>query len=251
MDAFYVSIEMLRHPELRGKPVVVAHDGPRGVVTTASYAAREFGVHSALPMVTARRRCPELTVLPVDMQLYRRGSRKVMESLRRVQRHGRGGRARRGLRRPGGVPGAAVAGARDQGPDQGRDPPGLLDRAWAEQADGEDRLGPGQARRPVRAERAELARDASASGPPRCFQASAPRPSSACAAWASRPWPTSPPRTRRPWSAASARATAPPYGSSETASAPPRSRPSASASPRAGRPHSPMTSATRTRWRRR
>jgi DNA polymerase IV len=81
MDAFYVSIEMLRHPELRGKPVVVAHDGPRGVVTTASYAARKCGVHSALPMVTARRRCPDLTVLPVDMQLYRRGSRKVMETL--------------------------------------------------------------------------------------------------------------------------------------------------------------------------
>lgn len=81
MDAFYVSIEMLRHPELRGKPVVVAHDGPRGVVTTASYAARKFGVHSALPMVIARRRCPQLTVLPVDMQLYRRGSRKVMETL--------------------------------------------------------------------------------------------------------------------------------------------------------------------------
>jgi DNA polymerase IV len=81
MDAFYVSIEMLRHPELRGKPVVVAHDGPRGVVTTASYAARKYGVHSALPMVTARRRCPDLTVLPVDMQLYRRGSVKVMETL--------------------------------------------------------------------------------------------------------------------------------------------------------------------------
>ena len=81
MDAFYVSIEMLRHPELRGKPVVVAHDGPRGVVTTASYAARKLGVHSALPMVTARRRCPDLTVLPVDMQLYRRGSVKVMETL--------------------------------------------------------------------------------------------------------------------------------------------------------------------------
>ena len=81
MDAFYVSIEMLRHPELRGKPVVVAHDGPRGVVTTASYAARRFGVHSALPMVTARRRCPDLTVLPVDMALYRRGSKKVMETL--------------------------------------------------------------------------------------------------------------------------------------------------------------------------
>ena len=82
MDAFYVSIEMLRHPELRGKPVVVAYDGPRGVVTTASYAARKYGVHSALPMVTARRRCPDLTVLPVDMQLYRRGSNKVMETLR-------------------------------------------------------------------------------------------------------------------------------------------------------------------------
>jgi DNA polymerase IV len=81
MDAFYVSVEMLRHPELRGTPVVVAYDGPRGVVTTASYEARRFGVHSALPMVTARRRCPELTVLPVDMELYRRGSRKVMETL--------------------------------------------------------------------------------------------------------------------------------------------------------------------------
>ncbi len=82
MDAFYVSIEMLRHPELRGKPVVVAYDGPRGVVTTASYEARKYGVHSALPMVTARRRCSQLTVLPVDMQLYRRGSVKVMETLR-------------------------------------------------------------------------------------------------------------------------------------------------------------------------
>jgi DNA polymerase-4 len=82
MDAFYVSIEMLRHPELRGKAVVVAYDGPRGVVTTASYEARKYGVHSALPMVTARRRCPQLTVLPVDMQLYRRGSVKVMETLR-------------------------------------------------------------------------------------------------------------------------------------------------------------------------
>jgi DNA polymerase IV len=82
MDAFYVSIEMLRHPELRGKPVVVAYDGPRGVVTTASYEARKHRVHSALPMVTARRRCPDLTVLPVDMQLYKRGSNKVMETLR-------------------------------------------------------------------------------------------------------------------------------------------------------------------------
>ena len=82
MDAFYVSIELLRHKQLRGKPVVVAYDGPRGVVTTASYEARKYGVHSALPMVTARRRCPDLVCLPVDMQLYRRGSAKVMETLR-------------------------------------------------------------------------------------------------------------------------------------------------------------------------
>lgn len=81
MDAFYVSIELLRHRELRGKPVVVAYDGPRGVVTTASYEARKYGVHSALPLVIARRRCPDLIVLPVDMQLYRRGSSKVMETL--------------------------------------------------------------------------------------------------------------------------------------------------------------------------
>ena len=81
MDAFYVSIEMLRHPELRGKPVVVAYDGPRGVVTTASYAARKYGVHSARPLRARRRRCPGLAVLPVDMQLYKRGSVKVMETL--------------------------------------------------------------------------------------------------------------------------------------------------------------------------
>jgi DNA polymerase-4 len=82
MDAFFVAVELLRHPELRGRPVVVAHDGPRGVVTTASYEARKYGVHSALPMVTARRRCPQLAVLPVDMELYKRGSVKVMETLR-------------------------------------------------------------------------------------------------------------------------------------------------------------------------
>ena len=119
MDSFYVSVEMLRHPELRGKAVVVAHDGPRGVVTTASYEARKFGVHSALPMVTAKRRCPHLIVLPVDMQLYRRGSVKVMSILQefsdtvevvgmdeayvdlsgsRVPRRG-AGRSRRGSRR--------------------------------------------------------------------------------------------------------------------------------------------------------
>jgi DNA polymerase IV len=85
MDAFYASIELLRHPELRGKPVIVAGStdpNSRGVVMTATYEARKFGVGSAMPLVTARRRCPQATVLPSDMELYRRGSRKVMEVLR-------------------------------------------------------------------------------------------------------------------------------------------------------------------------
>jgi DNA polymerase-4 len=85
MDAFYASIELLRHPELRGKPLIVAGStdpNSRGVVMTASYEARRFGVGSAMPLATARRRCPQAAVLPSDMELYRRGSRKVMEVLR-------------------------------------------------------------------------------------------------------------------------------------------------------------------------
>jgi DNA polymerase-4 len=85
MDAFYVSIELLRHRELHGRPVIVAGStdpNSRGVVMTASYEARRFGVHSALPLATARRRCPQAVVLPSDMELYRRGSKRVMEVLR-------------------------------------------------------------------------------------------------------------------------------------------------------------------------
>ncbi|HSI81837.1 MAG TPA: DNA polymerase IV [Solirubrobacterales bacterium] len=78
MDAFYVAVELLRHPELRGRPVIVAGTGPRAVVTTASYEARPFGVGSAIPVATAKRRCPELVHLPVDMAHYRERSAEVM-----------------------------------------------------------------------------------------------------------------------------------------------------------------------------
>jgi DNA polymerase IV len=78
MDAFYVAVELLRRPELRGKPVIVAGMGPRAVVTTASYEARPFGVGSAIPVAHAKRRCPDLIHLPVDMTHYRDRSREVM-----------------------------------------------------------------------------------------------------------------------------------------------------------------------------
>src|SRR5271170_4719167 len=81
-DAFYVSIELRRHPELRGRPVVVAGSGPRAVVTTASYEARRFGVGSAMPAARARRLCPQAVVLPPDFTTYREASREVMEIVR-------------------------------------------------------------------------------------------------------------------------------------------------------------------------
>jgi DNA polymerase IV len=85
MDAFFVSVELLRRPELRGKPVLVGNGtiNSRGVVMAASYEAREYGVHSALPLAVAHRRCPQAILIPRDMAFYRRASAKVMEVLRR------------------------------------------------------------------------------------------------------------------------------------------------------------------------
>src|SRR5947209_4513081 len=77
MDAFYASVEQRDDPALRGVPVAVGGAGPRGVVAAASYEARRFGVHSAMPSVTARRKCPELVFVPPRFDVYRAVSQQT------------------------------------------------------------------------------------------------------------------------------------------------------------------------------
>src|SRR5262249_25380659 len=79
MDAFYASVEQRDNIELRGKPVAVGWPGARGVVTAASYEARKFGVHSAMPSVIARRKCPELLFVMPRFDVYRAVSHQVRE----------------------------------------------------------------------------------------------------------------------------------------------------------------------------
>ena len=87
LDQFIAAVEVLRRPELRGRPVVVGGDGDpakRGVVATASYEAREHGVHSGIPLRTAARRCPDAVFLPVDKPAYEAASEDVMAVLREL-----------------------------------------------------------------------------------------------------------------------------------------------------------------------
>jgi len=85
LDAFFAAVEQRDHPELRGRPVIVGGGGPtdRGVVSAASYEARKFGVHSAMPLREAGRLCPDGVFLPVDGAKYQSVSREVMAILRR------------------------------------------------------------------------------------------------------------------------------------------------------------------------
>lgn len=81
MDSFYVSVELLERPELRGRATAVAHDTARSVVSSASYEARRFGVRSAMPVVRAKQLCPSLILIDPDFTKYREASREVMAIL--------------------------------------------------------------------------------------------------------------------------------------------------------------------------
>src|SRR5918911_3970655 len=83
MDAFYASVEQRDEPSLRGRPVIVGWPGQRSVVCAASYEARKFGVHSAMPAMRAKRLCPDAVFVHPDFDRYREVSRQIREIFQR------------------------------------------------------------------------------------------------------------------------------------------------------------------------
>jgi len=81
MDAFFASVEQLDDPELKGKPVIVGKSSGRGVVTTASYEARKYGVHSAMPIFEAKKKCPQGIIVPGRMERYKEISAEIISLL--------------------------------------------------------------------------------------------------------------------------------------------------------------------------
>jgi hypothetical protein len=171
MDAFYASVELLRYPDLAGQAVVIGGgrrhqpvqqaDGTRryatlagytgrGVVTTATYPARDLGVHSGLGLMKAAQRAPDAILLPMDFDAYRRYSRMFKAAVaevapviedRGIQNLHRPHRRARRAGQPGARPGRrrARGGAGDPQHRQARDGPVVFDRGDAEQAAVQDR----------------------------------------------------------------------------------------------------------------
>src|SRR5688500_3394937 len=83
LDSFFVSAERLRSPSLRDRPMAVGGEGPRAVISSASYEARKYGVRSAMPTAKALKLCPKLVVVPPDFSHYSALSRKVFEIVAR------------------------------------------------------------------------------------------------------------------------------------------------------------------------
>ena len=84
LDAFFAAVEVLDNPSLRGKPLIIGHEGPRSVVSTCSYEARKFGVHSAMPMTVAMKLCPQAVVIHGRMKRYSEKSKEVMAIIKDI-----------------------------------------------------------------------------------------------------------------------------------------------------------------------
>jgi DNA polymerase-4 len=143
MDAFYASVEHRDNPELRGKPVAVGGSRERGVVAAASYEARQFGVHSAMPSITAKRKCPDLIFVKPRFDAYKAISLQIRE-ICRIHADHRAAVARRGLsrrhRKPEGHPLRDANRGRNPRSDSRRDRAHCVSRRLLQQVPRQTRL---------------------------------------------------------------------------------------------------------------